>query len=279
MIITESFVWLNFPKTGSTFVRQSLRRLYTVRKWQFAKKTRFKERHMEEINVPNIRALNPLRSGKPTPHGQRRQIPNIYRHLPIVSALRDPVERLVSAYTYADWRKPEALYQDLASIQKRFPSFPDITFMEFADYMRLCFPEKALVVGGEKIPLGRQSLELLSFFRDVSEESQALLFSDWEDLADVVSEVIFLRTETLNADLLNLLLTFKFSPADVRFILHSGKVNQSRRSSDTDSIASELETRIRSEEWLLNSLYNGDHALDDQALQKAAGASAKTSKL
>jgi hypothetical protein len=103
MIITESSVWMNFPKSGSTFVRKALRHLYQTRRRDLLRRFRMRRRSMREIMCPNLgQGHTEERRGRPTPHGVVSQIPPEFTHFPVISSIRNPLATLVFLYTYAD---------------------------------------------------------------------------------------------------------------------------------------------------------------------------------
>lgn len=242
MIVTESFVWINYPKSGSTFVRQALRQLYKEcakaekrRKgfWRFLRRPVV--RHIEELRVPELRLPKEVgRAGKPTPHGTVSQIPECYRHLPVVSSIREPIDRLRSGYVYADWKREDVHLAPLAVLEEFYPGFPEIGFREFVE-MTIRFGSLRISIGGEPVVLGPLSGDLLKFFsrRPIDPEG-GNIYRDWDDFADSLAQVRFLKQESLSEDLADLLVGFGFAPAEVSFIKTKERVNKARVESDFD---------------------------------------------
>jgi len=254
MIITESFVWINFPKTASTFVRECLRELYTVPWWNFAKKKRFKNRWIREIHVPNISSENPLKKGKPTPHGLVSQIPSEYKNLQIVSALRMPLGWRLSLYRYGHWKKQEALTVPISDIIAVYPNFPDLTFDEFNSYLEFKQTKRErrrnVKIGNKTIKIGIQSAAMIKFFSDSSEKNyDNLQFETCAELLDLFAKIRFFDADSINIDLHSFLLEIKFCKKDIDFILHKNKVNTSN--SLTENIATIHSEKIKNEEWLV----------------------------
>jgi hypothetical protein len=255
MIITESFVWINFPKTASTFARECLRELYRIPCWNLAKKKRFKGRWIKEINMPLIFAPDIPRFGKPTPHGVVRQIPDEYNKLKILSAVRDPVERLLSLYHYGDWKKNDALIDSIETINIRYPNFPDIQFEEFYEYL---YEKKRYVsVNNNKYAIGRQSYSLLNFFcnRENIEDNNKIKFDSWEKLAEIFNKVIFISAKNISQNLYNNLLKLGYSQKDLEFILKKDKINVSNKDYNIQ-LNNELKKNIYSSEWVLDTIHN-----------------------
>jgi len=219
MIITESFVWINYPKTASTFVRESLCHLYKTNHQGFHRRLWPSRRWMREFRCPNVRSEHFAHRGKSSPHGLRRQLPDRYRNLPVVSAVRDPVDRLLSLYHYGHWKQMGGRASSLEQIKQAFPLFPDITLEDFLVYRRQFGRSKKLLLGDEEIPLGSQSHDLLRFFADEHHFfNHAVYFESWGKLAQSLGAVRFLKTSSINSDLYQLLVEYGFPPAQVEFI-------------------------------------------------------------
>ena len=227
MIITESFVFLNYPKTGSTFVREALSELYAnapTRHWPWRKK-----RHFEMYMAPNVRDVSPMRAGSPNPHGTYWQIPKRARHLPVYSVFRDPLERVISAYYYADWKRQEGALAELDTIKQKYPSFPDLGILDYLEYLHCFYPRK-LSVGGEIF--GTLATDFVHFFlREVEKENQKTFnFSSLMDLQDSMGHVCFLDNSNLNQELADMLLKHGYGNDDVLFIREKSKSNVSKKS-------------------------------------------------
>jgi hypothetical protein len=249
MIITESFVWINFPKTASTFVRECLRELYIIPWWNLAKKNRFKNRWMNELELPLIFAPDIPRYGIPTPHGVMRQIPSEFQELPVLSAVRDPVERLVSLYHYGDWKKQDALPKPLDEIRNQYPTFPEI---DFFDFYELYHKIKYIIVGNSIISIGPQSHSLLKFFCKESQilNNSKIHFKSWQEVSALFNTVNFISSTNISADLRAHLIKYNFDSKDINFIENKKRVNVSAQSKI--KISSELKYKIYEQEWILD---------------------------
>ena len=252
MIITDSFVYLNFPKTGSSFVRKVLRELHRkqapVPFWQFWKS----QRAMEEFEAPNLRIAAGPRRGAPTPHGCRWQIPEAASGLPVVSGVRDPFERAWSAYRYADWKKPEALLAPESEIRKIFPNFPELSFPEFLAYQNT-FPPRRLQVGGRNC--GSMTTAFVYFFLEEPPENQGhLSFDTVDEVRNSISEVDFLPCEELNGALAGFLSRFGYSGKELDHVLHRDPVNVAGKK-EIDPEREEVRAQVTESEWLFYELF------------------------
>lgn len=134
MILTDSFVVLNFPRTGSTFVRTVLHELGLSR-WDPRRLLGGSPpalRGLRELLLPIDRTANAERLGRRSQHGRWGQIPASHRHLPVVSVVRHPLDLAVSHFLHDLWRtQPPA---DEATLRRRFPAWPDLAFGDFLDF-------------------------------------------------------------------------------------------------------------------------------------------------
>jgi hypothetical protein len=237
VIVTESFVWINYPKSGSTFVRRVLRELY--KSYARAEKrgnTGFRlfrkrrpERFFEELRVPELRIRQDAgRAGAPTPHGTVSQIPEGFRHLPLVSSVREPVDRLKSAFIYGDWKREDVLFAPIEVLRARYPAFPGLSFFEFVE-MAFVFNAFELHVGTKVHRIGPLSADLLKFYlrRPLGLSGDAA-FSSWADLESELAPVTFLRQDHLSDDLADALVRFGHRREDVDFIRQKPKANTAR---------------------------------------------------
>jgi hypothetical protein len=266
MIITESFVWINFPKTASTFVRECLRELYTIPWWNLAKKNRFKNRWMNELEMPLIFAPGIPRYGSPTPHGVFRQIPLEFQNLPVLSAVRDPVERLVSLYHYGDWKKQDALPRPLDEIRYQYPTFPEI---EFEDFYKFMYSEKNyIIVGNKNFFIGPQSHSLLNFFCNKSkiQHDQEIRFESWNQLSNLFKNISFISSKNISEDLCLLLASYSHDIKDLKFIMGKNKINVSIQKKI--NINNETKNKIYSNEWLLNIINENSGNISNNISEK-----------
>ena len=256
MIITESFVWINYPRCGSTFVRKALRRLYTVSGRGLLKRWRMRGRWMREEMCPHLRFLpTTARYGAATPHGTVAQIPPAYRHLPIASSVRDPFDRLVSLYAYGDWKRPETYPCSEDALAERFPGFPDLTFAQYLDYIPVTAGDAGLTVNGQRHPLGPLSADFLKFFlRSWEPGAREFRFQSIPELREDLADVRYLCCERLNLDLHEFLLRLGYPRADTAFIPPAEKINASGRDVGESYWTPEMKAQIRERECLLFAL-------------------------
>lgn len=173
MIVTQRFIVLNMPKTGSTFVRLVLARLHhvpmlaltqpSVRRFNNWLNPGFKELHH-----PNIREHGST-YGLPDQHGTWAQVPERYRSLPVVMVVRNPLDRYASEFYFRWWARHEIV--DRAILAKEFTNFPELSFADFLRYKDLEIPVRC---GGcePSAGIGSQTVE---FVQMLFKEPQAVL--------------------------------------------------------------------------------------------------------
>ena len=112
MILTPSFVFIHYPKTGGTFVSTMLHRLWDGR-----------SRHRTRVNWFRRRTgRNGTRIVELNKHGTCREIPASHDGRAVLSCIRSPYDRLVSQYEFRWWRDQPPAPVD--QIRKEFPDFP-----------------------------------------------------------------------------------------------------------------------------------------------------------
>jgi hypothetical protein len=206
MLITDCFVMLNYPKTGSSFARKVIKDLYAgePRRW-------CGRRFCKELILPNIRT-----AGVPDQHGTYSQIPRRYRNREIVSVVRNPYERFLSIYEFRYWvHNP---LQPLDVIYDRFPNFPNLSLDEYVDFDRFRFERI------DRLPVGPQTAQFMQIFG----RKFPPRFSDSWDLNDVLrrlAPVTFLRQENLRQEIRTFLHRHGFSSAHTAFIESHEPVN------------------------------------------------------
>lgn len=236
MIITNDFVMLNLPKTGSTFTRKVITEAYQRKASNLnvfhkaAIKLGLKENKyvVHDYWVKTINAYQ-LKSQ----HGAYIQIPDKDKAKKVYSILRNPYEAMVSRYEFRHWsREPliskEVLYTEL-------PNFPNLSFDEFISFQKLNNIEvlykkynipKDVKIGGLSIQM------ILMFFKEPFKALEHLTpdYIDSEDAykADI-ADIKFLNNNNLNNELYQLLLANDFSENEVEFVKNFEKIHVTKR--------------------------------------------------
>ena len=236
MIITDGFVMLNLPKTGSTFARQVLKSLYKTRysELTFAKKLainlKISEPLLQEFILPNIRIKKVRR--RRDQHGTYQQIPEKYKQREIFSIVRNPYERLLSVYEYKEWVKNPPISREL--IAQSFPQFPELSLNEFIEMSKMIV-EQELESKSPHVRIGPQSLQFIyMYFKNPGKVLQTITddYIDSDKYLNDIADITFLRQEHLGNDMRNFLETHGFSHDELRIIDELGIVNETKHKSE-----------------------------------------------
>jgi len=212
-----------------------------------------RSRWMVELMLPEKKPGSGGRFGKPTPHGTISQIPTEYCHLPIVSAIRDPISRYLSAYNYGDWKKNDQLPEKHDKICLEFPNFPELSFKDFLLYLNKYYKIGKLIIADEIIEIGPLSHDFLRFFLEASFfKSNDIQLESWEELNHKIKSITFLKCSNLNNEVYNFLLKNKFEKNNIAHVLEKKPINESKK---PIIIAEENMKFIVNQEWLMYKLF------------------------
>lgn len=125
MLITKSFIVINNPKTGSSFVRKVLKEIYRQRKEKYSwLKKKSLDWGLIQADLIEHFVYTDAHKKHLNQHGAVEQIPNKFingRH--IVSVIRNPYTKILSQYEFKWWKNNYHLYYDEAVIKDAFPHF------------------------------------------------------------------------------------------------------------------------------------------------------------
>jgi hypothetical protein len=216
VLITSQFVLINLPKTGSSFVREVIKRIYARRRWRWRA-----DRYLKELMLPRDGGR---RSGL-SQHGWVSQVPQGYRHLPLVSVIRNPYDRILSIYEYRWWADHPTL--PAAQLAREFPRFPNLTLDDFIRMGDLEVAER--LDGRNPLGLGRQTVQFVHFFFHDPERALRSLSDDYVESgafrADM-APITFLRQERLRDELAAMLERFAFAASEVQLCKRLPSINR-----------------------------------------------------
>lgn len=227
MLICKNFIVLNFPKTGSTFIRKVVKDIYhqRIRRNPILRIARklgvvdfgYKELLMEQPGIP----------GYKDQHGRYYMIPKKYLNRKIVSVVRNPFDRFLSLYQYRQWEKTPGLEKSILSEQ--FPHFPDLSFDDFVE-LKDMIVKKEMKKNNIELDIGIQSWQFIDmFFKNspsVLENLSATYLNSNSLYKRDFPEISFLKQENLNEDLANFLMEYGFSKAEIKSVLNYDRVNK-----------------------------------------------------
>ncbi|KAA3621333.1 MAG: hypothetical protein DWP94_10600 [Flavobacterium sp.] len=261
MIITDEFVVINFPKTGSTFVRNTLKRVHQsqsiLNKLLIASRLQRKP-YFENLWLPNIRTNNSRRN-KLDEHGVCSQIPSNHLSKQIVSVKRNLFEHYISSYEYGDWKKAPWVEEEI--LNNKFANYPNLSFEQYVNLIHEFNPMEYHPRIGRKLNIGPASCQFLLFYFkrpfdiiiDIDQD-----YLEFKKYKDDMYPVHFLDQANLNEELYNFLIKYKYPKNRVSFILEEGKHNTSTPTNKSmdDYFTDSLMQKVKDKEALLFSIFN-----------------------
>lgn len=207
MIVTDNFVYIHAPKTGGTFVTAMIEAAAQA---------------TPDFHATDLAGLK---------HAGVRRIPEQFRQLPVVTNRRNVFSQYVSRYYYRWWAVDIHVKQkyDLARVKNDYPSFPDLAFSEYLRFVNH-WPYLTQIRPGVRQLLEQRKLgfNTWSFARLTQQKPVEFLrdFDAWTDeqLREHFSTTRFLKTESLNNDLVSLLIDSGVSSRNIDFILKNKPV-------------------------------------------------------
>jgi len=247
MIITDDFVMINYPKTGSTFARDIIFSIYAR-----------SGRKIVDLSLPVI--TNTTEIGNKSQHGTVEQIPVEHRHKKIVSILRNPFDRYVSLYAFKWWHKiPPA---PINIIKSKFKSFPNLSFSEYIqmtmEYSRSNVLKAYNYLG--PVVSGLDTLQHIAYYsRNPFAAFEALSTNGntYSSIEPYMENVTFLSQQRLRKDICNYLNHCGFDDEQLEPIMSAPELNVSR--------SSELESW---EKYYDSKLYDEVAILEQPLLEK-----------
>lgn len=271
MLITNKFVMLNFPKTGSTFARRALNQVH-----QPGRIRRILEDYKvlapaveEQLMMPYFfTEIHRQATGDASSqHGVYSQIPAAHKNKVVATVIRDPFKRLVSLYEFRSWAKHPI--PDSVQVKKWFPNFPDLSFNEHFSYTQehtlpYVLPE------GMQVEVGSLTAQFIRFYAHDPLKTMLALREDTDLRRDYdlhFPKIHFLHTENLNQDLHDFLLELGYPATRIAFILSKKKVNTTTRSKPS-YFTQELFDEFQRKERFFFQLFPEYLRADPQALGK-----------
>ncbi len=269
MVVTQKFIYIHLPKTGGTFVTTVLDRLHRRVRPARSQSARIQRVIRATVRRSVARRERPQEYGPildlEPKHGTCHDIPSEFRHLPILSTIRNPYDWYVSQYEFGWWKrtflyKPElyptpvgeAIERALPSFIDDHPSFPDIGFEGF---MELCERAMEAVNGERGSDVGLYTYGFLRFYHREPEALRGTSGS-LSDMRDDIFEVEFLFTHRLNEQLYRFLLATGYERKDLAFISELDRILPMGRGRREDQLwsqyyTSELKSWVRERDRLL----------------------------
>lgn len=231
VIIADEFVLINYPKTGTTFVRSALRSMYSGQGSlieQCLRRLRLRRLPMRELMFPKLYGDYPL--SVRDQHGVYRQIPVSDRKKTVVSIIRNPLTKYISSFVFGWWKDHPPL--PLADVLESYPNYPDISFAEFYQLLNHPRVDEDKLSHPEARRLGSYTRMFLVFYSLDPDEAASRLLQG-QSLNEILPPVVFLHQEHLRDELQTFLAGIGCTPADLAHIreARSRNVGSSRQKS------------------------------------------------
>lgn len=263
MIITDSFVMINYPKTGSAFARKMLQQVHHGKNETILEKVSYrlgiKKRPLFLVHEePNIREVT-KRTGILDEHGVYIQIPKEHAHKKAISIKRNIYERYISLYEFRDWER--APWVDKEELLKKYPNYPDITFEEFMELLFNNNPFQQLPEVNNKLMVGPATAQfILFFFKEpfkILNKIDSSYISSGQYKNDMAN-VHFLDQKDLNVELYNFLRSQGYPKRRIDFIIEAKKINNSTPKGKTvrDYFTGDLLNLVNEKDNLLFNIFN-----------------------
>lgn len=201
MLSTKNFVFLAFPKTGSSFVRDVIKASHVRFKRRYAWLPAFLWRQgvYEEILLDSGKNKGKIQ------HGLRRDLPRRWKSRQIVSVLRHPVARFQSIYRFQFWCRK--LPQNTEELKLQYPTFPKISPEELLEWQVKNYAHYDGLVLRD---IGWQSIRMIEFFssKDLFEKIKGGMYKTQRELLEAfltdTKDIIFLDQARLASGLKDL---------------------------------------------------------------------------
>ena len=232
MIITDDFVMINFPKTGSTFARKMIQDIHCYNKYNFIEKFFYKIKFVKKpffqiLETPNIR--NSSNKYKfMDEHGIYKQVPEIHKHKRLMTIKRDVFSRYISMYEFKDWQRAPWLNEK--ELKVKFDNYPDISFHDFVTLIIENNQIERLPDINKKLLIGPTTAQFILFyfkepFKILNTIDEAYIQSD--NYKNDMINITFLDQGKLNQELYDFLLSVGYKKNKIKFILEAQKINNS----------------------------------------------------
>lgn len=259
MILTDDFVILNHPKTGSTFIRQVIKEIEnnrenvprryksTSRRWNVVRiLSACRLRKIKYLELYHPRLLS--KTKYVDQHGGASQVPFEYRGLPHAVAVRNPYDWYVSAYEFEWWKDNPQVEE--AELNKKLSNFPDLSFKDYLEYKEIQVNE---IISrnniSTKIEIGYQAFEYVrTLFRNPKYVLENLCrdFVLSKEYREHLPNIELLRKESLNGDLYRFVVKYRYYEKESEGIIEREKIypkGRGRRENDWEDYYDEEITR------------------------------------
>ncbi len=225
MLLSDKFVYIHYPKTGGTFVTETLQKIHGNRG--------YKNATIGKIGqwFGNVGGGMIDTASQGTKHATCRDIPPAFRRKLAFSTVRNPYERYLSGYSFGWWKKyPQDFMLDVETIVREYPHYPEISFSEYVHIVNTYHYFRTLNtprLHPDNV-VGQRTYEIIRFFFKEPPETIFPKLSDeyieTRQYQEDLYPVHFLKMNDLNRELYEFLVKAGYDPKEINFILEAEKV-------------------------------------------------------
>ncbi|HIK51554.1 MAG TPA: hypothetical protein IGS17_11620 [Oscillatoriales cyanobacterium M59_W2019_021] len=264
MLLTDKFVYIHYPKTGGTFVTETLQKIHAGKGYKKSTVSKIARR----FGSVGGGIVDTASEG--SKHATCRDIPPAFLRKPILSTVRNPYERYLSGYSFGWWKKhPQDFMLDVAAIVRDYPQYPEISFSEYVYIVNTYHYFRTLKTPhlNSQNLVGQRTYEIVRFFfKDPPEIIFPKLSDEYiytQQYRSDLCPVHFLQTHNLNRGLYDFLLKVGYDRSQIKFILDADRILPNlppggiRRSSKRwqEYYTPELKAFVRQRDRLVFSLF------------------------
>ena len=214
MIITDKFVLLAAPKTGTSFTTAVLRAIHARRRLigrvlplnlqqRVFRHFQLERPGYREHLIPRFESVATDKQ-RFSRHGSYRDIPESARNLTIAANVRDPFALYPSSYLFGmRSRKNIRHLADPEVLKKNYPGYPDISFEQYYELIHQYSTAQYLQGIDLAIELGEQTIRFIHlFFKDPAEVFRKIddNYIESESFREDMVDIHFIRQESLRED-------------------------------------------------------------------------------
>ena len=249
MIHTKYFTLLNYPKTGSTFLRNSVARTHRHvmgRRWSFLPKAFWpKFWYKEELKQhPTNNIIDQ--------HGFRQTL-NPNNKGVLITAIREPISWFTSSYKYQLWARSTNEWS------KRFSNFPYLSPEEYNQFRQLSHDAEWSFTPNMTEGIGWQSQYFIRFYASTDLLQKLKKVSSIPELIEVVSadfaEIKFFKTESLTQEFGKFLHDLEYPMRLIKEIENAPEKNVSKNKLGLNAeLSNSMKAKIKDQEYVLYTL-------------------------
>ena len=249
MIVTDKHVLLCMPKTGTSFIKEVLKRIEINRKPGPAILYRGLI-YLNLLKSPLTEVFTISEKGRelgrtPNRHGGVNDIPKEFSDRELAMTIRSPLTLIVSRFYYQGWRRFNDDIIDKA--QEDFPTFPDLTFEEYLEFNFMVPYWRNPELDPKLVHIGPQSIRLIKMLSISPDKLMANLTDEMIDSEEVLldlPDVKLIPQENLRENLRAFLKENGFKDSELGIIENFGERNVSNKKRE-NPVTPSAENKIR----------------------------------